>query len=124
MNPNGLHEVLATRARALRKAEPEKNKEVYAELERADFSLQSIVVRTMGRPFLMLAVEPSESDSSLRATTVPASDRVPFAVLIAVTAYLSGTSVFYSGKLALIPSCLSCLRAPVRLVLRLPNCLG
>lgn len=47
----------------MRKAEPEKYKDVYAELERADFSFKSIVVRTMGRPFLMLAVEPSESFS-------------------------------------------------------------
>ncbi|GAA6008917.1 hypothetical protein JCM10207_004025 [Rhodosporidiobolus poonsookiae] len=50
--------LLAKRAKKLRKQEPEKNSELYGELERADFSLKSIVTRTIARPCVMLVVEP------------------------------------------------------------------
>lgn len=42
----------------MRKADPVGNKDVYADLERADFSFKSIVTRTLARPFVMLATEP------------------------------------------------------------------
>lgn len=50
--------VLATRAKKLRKENPETTKELYADLERADFSFKSLVSRTLARPFVMLATEP------------------------------------------------------------------
>lgn len=51
--------VLAKQAKKMCKADPEKNKDVYAELEHADFSFKSILTCTIARPFLMLSVEPS-----------------------------------------------------------------
>lgn len=42
----------------MRKENPEEHGDKYAELERADFSLKSIVTRTLARPLIMLAVEP------------------------------------------------------------------
>ncbi|GAA5905253.1 hypothetical protein JCM6882_003727 [Rhodosporidiobolus microsporus] len=50
--------LLAKRAKKMRKEEPEKNSELYGELERADFSLKSIFTRTLARPAIMLCVEP------------------------------------------------------------------
>ncbi|KAI5477074.1 hypothetical protein MNV49_006873 [Pseudohyphozyma bogoriensis] len=50
--------LLARRAKAMRKAEPEKNRELYADLERADFSVKGLITRTLERPFKMLSVEP------------------------------------------------------------------
>lgn len=42
----------------MRKEEPELNKDVYSELERADFSFKGIITRTLARPFIMLFKEP------------------------------------------------------------------
>ncbi|KAK4052982.1 hypothetical protein OIO90_004106 [Microbotryomycetes sp. JL221] len=50
--------LLAKRAKKLRKQEPEKNRDLYADLEKADFSVKALVTRTLGRPFLMLGTEP------------------------------------------------------------------
>ncbi|KAM0792068.1 hypothetical protein ACM66B_004773 [Microbotryomycetes sp. NB124-2] len=50
--------LLAKKAKKLRKEEPEKNAKLYADLERADFSPKTLVTRTLGRPFIMLATEP------------------------------------------------------------------
>ncbi|KAK4700986.1 hypothetical protein P7C70_g5253, partial [Phenoliferia sp. Uapishka_3] len=57
--------LLAHRAKAMRKADPVRNADVYAELERADFSFKPLVTRTIARPFLMLAVEPILLTSTL-----------------------------------------------------------
>jgi hypothetical protein len=57
--PETYHPILlAHRAKKLRKEDPEKNKELYAPIEKADFTFKSLVSRTLGRPFKMLAVEP------------------------------------------------------------------
>ncbi|GAA5993231.1 hypothetical protein JCM10908_004521 [Rhodotorula pacifica] len=57
--PETYHPVLLKkRAIRLRKEHPEEHGEKYAELERADFSLKSIVTRTLARPLVMLVVEP------------------------------------------------------------------
>ncbi|GAA6034746.1 hypothetical protein JCM8097_001149 [Rhodosporidiobolus ruineniae] len=57
--PETYHpKLLAKRAKKMRKEEPEKHAERYGELERADFSLKSIVTRTLARPCVMLVVEP------------------------------------------------------------------
>ncbi|ORY88386.1 major facilitator superfamily domain-containing protein [Leucosporidium creatinivorum] len=57
--PETYHpKLLAKRAKKLRKENPETNKDLYADLERADFSFKSIVTRTIARPFVMLATEP------------------------------------------------------------------
>lgn len=49
--------LLARRAKKLRKEDPEKNKDLYAEYERADFSVKAIISRTLMRPFIMLFTE-------------------------------------------------------------------
>ncbi|GAA5820851.1 hypothetical protein JCM11251_001844 [Rhodosporidiobolus azoricus] len=57
--PETYHpKLLAQRAKKLRKEDPEKNAELYADLERADFSFKSIVTRTLARPIVMLFTEP------------------------------------------------------------------
>ncbi|GJN94321.1 hypothetical protein Rhopal_007395-T1 [Rhodotorula paludigena] len=57
--PETYHPVLlAKRAKRLRKEDPEKNADKYADLECADFDLKSILKRTVLRPAIMLAVEP------------------------------------------------------------------
>jgi predicted RND superfamily exporter protein len=50
--------LLARKAKALRKADPEKHKEIFAEHERQDWSAKGIVKRTILRPFSMLSMEP------------------------------------------------------------------
>lgn len=50
--------ILAAKARRLRKSNPEKYKDIYAEHERQDYSLKGLVHRTVFRPFKMLAMEP------------------------------------------------------------------
>ncbi|KAK4048781.1 hypothetical protein OIV83_004547 [Microbotryomycetes sp. JL201] len=57
--PETYHpKLLAKKAHRLRKQEPEKNAKLYADLEKADFSPRTLVTRTLGRPFIMLATEP------------------------------------------------------------------
>ncbi|GAA5919902.1 hypothetical protein JCM1841_002104 [Sporobolomyces salmonicolor] len=64
--PETYHpKLLAQRAKRMRKEDPEKNGEKYGELEKADFSLKSILVRTVARPAQMLILEPI-----LTATTI------------------------------------------------------
>lgn len=46
------------KAQRLRKEDPEKNKDLYAESERGDWSAKGLFERTIKRPFVMLAVEP------------------------------------------------------------------
>ncbi|EAU86587.2 multidrug transporter [Coprinopsis cinerea okayama7 len=50
--------ILLKKARRLRKENPEKNKDLYAEHERQDWSMKGILHRTLFRPFKMLAMEP------------------------------------------------------------------
>ncbi|BGP35356.1 hypothetical protein JCM10296v2_007192 [Rhodotorula toruloides] len=57
--PETYHpKLLAQRAKRLRKEDPDKHGDKYAELEKADFSIRSIVTRTLARPAIMLVVEP------------------------------------------------------------------
>lgn len=57
--PETYHpQLLKHRAKKLRKEEPEKNKDKYADIEKADFSFKSLIVRTGGRPAKMLVTEP------------------------------------------------------------------
>jgi DHA1 family multidrug resistance protein-like MFS transporter len=57
--PETFAPVLLTRkAKRLRKANPEKNKELYAESERVSWSPSAVLERTLFRPFKMLFVEP------------------------------------------------------------------
>lgn len=50
--------LLQQKARRLRQADPVRNANLYAEHERADWSLKGVLHRTLYRPFKMLAVEP------------------------------------------------------------------
>lgn len=82
-----LHEtyhpqLLKHRAQKLRKEEPEKNKDKYAEIEKADFSIKSLIVRTGGRPAKMLVTEP---------------------ILLMVTIYLSVVYGLLYGLFSLFP---------------------
>ncbi|GAA6059190.1 hypothetical protein JCM10212_005535 [Sporobolomyces blumeae] len=57
--PETYHpKLLKSRAKKLRKEDPERNKDKYAEMEKADFSVKSLIVRTGGRPAKMLVSEP------------------------------------------------------------------
>lgn len=49
--------ILARKARRLRKADPVGNKHLYAESERADWSIRAVLHRTIFRPFQMLVKE-------------------------------------------------------------------
>lgn len=49
--------LLAKRARRLRAEDSIANKNLWADLERADFSMKGIVTRTLARPFVMIAKE-------------------------------------------------------------------
>ncbi|EPS94316.1 hypothetical protein FOMPIDRAFT_1026243 [Fomitopsis schrenkii] len=50
--------LLQKKAQRLRKADPVKNAEIYAEHEQADWSVKGVLHRTLFRPILMLCVEP------------------------------------------------------------------
>ncbi|TFK47416.1 MFS polyamine transporter [Heliocybe sulcata] len=50
--------LLAQKAKRLRKEDPVKNKDVYAEQERQDWSIKGVLHRTLFRPFHMLVQEP------------------------------------------------------------------
>ena len=50
--------LLARKAKRLRKANPEKNMDRYAESERVSWALGAVLERTIFRPFKMLFVEP------------------------------------------------------------------
>ncbi|EIN07969.1 MFS general substrate transporter [Punctularia strigosozonata HHB-11173 SS5] len=50
--------LLATKAKKLRKQNPEKNAKMYAPHERQDWSFRGVLQRTLYRPFHMLALEP------------------------------------------------------------------
>ncbi|GAA5872081.1 hypothetical protein JCM16303_000969 [Sporobolomyces ruberrimus] len=81
--PETYHpQLLKERAQRLRKEDPEKNKDKYADIEKADFSLKSIIVRTGARPAQMLATEP---------------------ILILVTIYLSVVYGLLYGLFSLFP---------------------
>lgn len=57
--PETYHPILLKqRAKRMRKENPKEHGDKYAELERADFSLHSIITRTLARPLVMLVVEP------------------------------------------------------------------
>jgi MFS transporter, DHA1 family, multidrug resistance protein len=49
--------LLATKAKKLRKAEPEKKQEAYAEHEKLDWSFKGVIYRSIYRPFYMLYKE-------------------------------------------------------------------
>ncbi|GAA5863585.1 hypothetical protein JCM3774_006537 [Rhodotorula dairenensis] len=81
--PETYHPVLLKqRAERLRKDHPEEHGEKYAELERADFSLHSIITRTLARPLVMLVVEP---------------------IMLTVTIYLSVVYGLLYGLFSVIP---------------------
>jgi hypothetical protein len=50
--------LLAQKAKRLRRADPEKNKDLYAETERVSWAPMAVLERTVFRPFKMLLVEP------------------------------------------------------------------
>ena len=50
--------LLARKAKRLRKADPEKHKDLYAESERVSWAPRAVLERTIFRPFKMLLVEP------------------------------------------------------------------
>jgi len=50
--------ILQKKAKNLRKAEPEKNQNVYAEHEKMDWTFMAVIHRTLYRPFYMLYKEP------------------------------------------------------------------
>jgi MFS transporter, DHA1 family, multidrug resistance protein len=50
--------LLANKAKRLRKADPVANKNLYAELDKQDWSVMGVLRRTLLRPFHMLALEP------------------------------------------------------------------
>jgi hypothetical protein len=50
--------LLAQKAKRLRAKDPVNNKDLYAESERVDWTLNAILQRTIFRPFKMLLVEP------------------------------------------------------------------
>ncbi|KZT25535.1 MFS general substrate transporter [Neolentinus lepideus HHB14362 ss-1] len=50
--------LLAKKAKRLRKEDPEKYKDLYAEQDRQDWSFKGLMHRTLLRPFHMLAMEP------------------------------------------------------------------
>ena len=50
--------ILLKKARRLRKQEPVKYKDLYAEHEKQDWSIRGIIKRTLFRPFEMLLKEP------------------------------------------------------------------
>ena len=50
--------LLQSKAKRLRKADPEGNKELYSEHERSDWSLSGVLHRTLYRPIQMLIREP------------------------------------------------------------------
>lgn len=57
--PETFAPVLLTRkAKRLRKADPEKNKDLYTESERVSWAPRAVLERTIFRPFKMLLVEP------------------------------------------------------------------
>jgi MFS transporter, DHA1 family, multidrug resistance protein len=57
--PETFAPVLLTRkAKRLRRANPEKNKDLYAESERVSWAPRAVLQRTIFRPFRMLLVEP------------------------------------------------------------------
>ncbi|BGP43462.1 hypothetical protein JCM10449v2_007497 [Rhodotorula kratochvilovae] len=73
--------LLKKRAERLRKEDPSLHADKYAELEKADFTLKSILKRTLARPAIMLCVEP---------------------IVMTVTIYLSILRGFNSGEVGLI----------------------
>jgi hypothetical protein len=50
--------LLARKAKRLRRADPEKNKDLYSESERVSWAPKAVLERTIFRPFKMLLVEP------------------------------------------------------------------
>ncbi len=50
--------LLARKAKRLRRANPEKNMDLYAESERVSWAPMAVLERTIFRPFKMLLVEP------------------------------------------------------------------
>ncbi|KWU42925.1 MFS general substrate transporter, partial [Rhodotorula sp. JG-1b] len=81
--PETYHPILLKqRAKRMRKENPEEHGDKYAELERADFSLHSIITRTLARPLVMLVVEP---------------------IMITVTIYLSVVYGLLYGLFSVIP---------------------
>ncbi|KAI0248053.1 MFS polyamine transporter [Lactifluus subvellereus] len=50
--------LLARKAKRIRKADPEKHKDLYAESERVSWAPRAVLERTIFRPFKMLLVEP------------------------------------------------------------------
>ncbi|KAK4048783.1 hypothetical protein OIV83_004549 [Microbotryomycetes sp. JL201] len=58
--PETYHpKLLANKAQRLRKQDPEKNSQLYADLERANFTPKTVFTRTLLRPWIMLASEPT-----------------------------------------------------------------
>ena len=50
--------LLSRKAKRLRRVNPEKNKDLYAESERVSWAPRAVLERTIFRPFKMLLVEP------------------------------------------------------------------
>ncbi|KPV73417.1 uncharacterized protein RHOBADRAFT_29141 [Rhodotorula graminis WP1] len=81
--PETYHPILLKqRAKRLRKEDPERHGDKYAELEKADFGFKSLVQRTLARPLIMLVVEP---------------------IVLAVTVYLSIVYGLLYGLFSVIP---------------------
>jgi MFS family permease len=50
--------ILMEKARRLRTSDPVKHRDLYARLEKEDWSFKAVISRTILRPFKMLALEP------------------------------------------------------------------
>ncbi len=84
--PETYHPILLKqRAKRMRKENPEEHGDKYAELERADFSLHSIITRTLARPLVMLVVEPI-----MITVTIYLSVRLYASALVVLSLKLTG----------------------------------
>lgn len=98
--PETYHPILLKkRAKRMRKEDPEKHGDKYAELERADFSLKSIAQRTLLRPIIMLFVEPIVLAVTIYLSVVYSVLYATFSIFPIIWGQLRGLS---NGEVGLI----------------------
>ncbi|EMD32362.1 hypothetical protein CERSUDRAFT_108809 [Gelatoporia subvermispora B] len=91
--------ILQRKAQRLRRADPEKNAKVYAEHERADWSIKGVVHRTLYRPIQMLILEPILVLVTLYLSLMYG---VLYALFEALPIIFMGTRGFTEGQAGLI----------------------
>ena len=96
--------LLARKAKRLRMANPEKNKEIYAESERVSWAPSAVLERTIFRPFKMLFVEPI-----LLLATVYLS--VAYGVIYASASNYPSKIVVFEVRFLTLDSCLAVFQA-------------